>query len=384
MATRFNLDTTALRAFEASYDITHEDMAFQVRGEFLQAFPQENLNRISLDRYVIGHQQPTFCAYVEAKTRSWANIQGSTSNKFGIYFGRTKSDPNKIYRFTRKFGETRDQAFRAVKAALLDLLRLGGEQKIDFSAIDANPLSQMFKAKILSLYYPERFLNVCSAEHLALLGNELGFAEDLPVSEYQHLLLQAKLSHAITRNWRNPKFMAFLYDTYVHADSNPTSIVQKPRKKSHRKVNFEDVQNQRDAIGKAAEDFALEWERERLSGANLGHLIPKIEDRRDRPGYGYDFLSYSSAKQQRFIEVKSVGKLSGGEGHRFFLSDNEHSISKSAEQCDAYFFYLVFFNGDGEPSELRPILAGDLYKLAEMVPASYVVRFEFKRPARDE
>lgn len=67
-----------------------------------------------------------------------------------------------------------------------------------------------------------------------------------------------------------------------------------------------------------------------------------------------------------------------------FLSDNEHSISKSAEQCDAYFFYLVFFNGDGEPTELRPILASDLYEHAEMVPASYVVRFEFKRPERDE
>lgn len=163
MATRFNLDAAALRTFDASYDVTREDMAFQVRGEFLQAFPKERLNRLSLDEYVIGHQKPTFCAYVEAKTRSWANIQGSTADKFGIYFGKTKSDPNKIYRFTRKYGETKDQAFQAVKAALLDLVRLGGEQIIDFSAIDANPLSQMFKAKILSLYYPDHFLNVCRA-----------------------------------------------------------------------------------------------------------------------------------------------------------------------------------------------------------------------------
>lgn len=204
---------------------------------------------------MIGHQKPTFCAYVEAKTRSWANIQGSTADKFGIYFGKTKTDPNKIYRFTRKYGETKDEAFRAVKAALLELVRLGGEENINFPAIDANPLSQMFKAKILSLYYPEHFLNVCSAEHLAMLGNELGFSEDLPASEYQHLLLQAKLSHPTTRNWRNPKFMAFLYDTYIHADRNPTSTVQKPRKMAHRKVNFEDVQNQRDSIGESGRGF---------------------------------------------------------------------------------------------------------------------------------
>lgn len=43
MAKRFNLDTASLHAFDASYDITHEDMAFQVRGEFLQAFPKNVL-----------------------------------------------------------------------------------------------------------------------------------------------------------------------------------------------------------------------------------------------------------------------------------------------------------------------------------------------------
>lgn len=383
MAAQSNLNTAALRAFDAAYDTTREDLAFQVRGEFLRAFPKENLDRLSLDQYVIGHQKPTFCTHVEVKTRSWAIIQGSTSSKFGIYFGKTKSDPKKIYRFTRKYGETKEGAFRAVKTALLELVGLGGENNLDFSAIDANPLSQMFKAKILSLYYPERFLNVCSAEHLALLGAELGFAEDLPASEYQHLLLQAKMANPITKDWRNPKFMAFLYDTYVHAEREPASTVQKPRKKACRKVNFEDVQDQRDAIGKAAEDYALKWEQERLDGANLGHMIPKIEDRRDRPGYGYDFLSFSSAKQRRFIEVKSVGKLPGGEGHRFFLSDNEHSISKSADQGGAYYFYLVFFNSDGKPTDLRPILASALYELADMVPASYVVRFDFKRRARE-
>jgi hypothetical protein len=383
VAARSNLNTAALRAFDATYDMTHEDLAFQVRGEFLRAFPKENLSRLSLDQYVIGHQRPTFCTYVEVTTRSWAIIQGSTASKFGIYFGKTKSDPRKIYRFTRKYGETKEEAFRAVKDAVLDLVRLGGQDNLDFAAIDGNPLSQMFKAKILSLYYPDRFLNVCSAEHLALLGVELGFVEDLPASEYQHLLLQAKMENPITKDWRNPKFMAFLYDTYVHAEREPASTVQKPRKKACRKVNFEDVQDQRDAIGKAAEDYALKWEQERLDGANLGHLIPKIEDRRDRPGYGYDFLSFSSAKQRRFIEVKSVGKLPGGEGHRFFLSDNEHSISKSAEQSDAYFFYLVFFDGNGEPADLQPILANDLYQLAEMTPASYVVRFDFKRRTRE-
>lgn len=371
-------DSKQLHAFMSNYDISHQEIAEQVRGRFLNDFPLKSLQKIELDDYVIGLQKPTFCDQVEAKTRPWANIQGATSNKFGIYFGKTKSDPKKIYRFTQKFGKTKTTAFRAVKTALLDLIQLGGAPTLDFKKIDANPLSQMFKAKILSLYFPDRFLNVCSSDHLEHLGVELGFGEDLFTSEYQHLILTAKYANSTTREWSNPKFMAFLYRTYINVDEDPISTVRKPRGKVvHRKVNFEDIQNQRAEIGKAAEKFALKWEKERLEGAGLSDLISKIEDRRDRPGYGYDFLSHAARGQERFIEVKSVAKLPNREGYRFYLSDNEHSVSLSAEHSELYFFYLVFFDKNGDPKELKPISASELYKQSEMTPASYVVRFEF-------
>jgi hypothetical protein len=274
MSTQLKFKTSKIQAFDGTYDTKHEDIAAQVRGEFIEKFPIASLPRMKRDDYVIGLQSPTFCAHVEAKTRPWANIQGATSNKFGIYFGKTKTDPEKKYRFTHKFGETAEEAFSSVKAALLALVRLGEASVLDFSKIDDNPLSQMFKAKILSLYFPEKFLNVCSAEHLEMLGSELGYADGRPISEYQYLLLETKLSNAITRKWSNPKFMKFLYDEYVRAESTVTNNVQKPRLKLHQKVNFEDISRQRDAIGKAAEEFAVEWERQRLAGAELSHLIP--------------------------------------------------------------------------------------------------------------
>lgn len=379
MTNRF--DAAQLDAFEGAYDITHDNNAVQTRNEFLEAFPLKSLPRLKLDDYVIGHQRPTFCTHVEVKTRSWANIQGATAQKFGIYYGRTKAAPQKEYRFTRRFGETHDDAFRSVKASLLDLIRLGQAAQLDFSEIDKNPLSQMFKAKILSLYFPDRFLNVCSADHLAMLGAELGFGDDRPSSEYQNLLLTAKFSNTKTRTWSNPKFMSFLYQTYLPGSSRKLAeTVLAPKKKVHRKVNFEDIQEQRGRIGKAAEEYALKWERQRLEGLGFTDLVSKIDDRREQPGYGYDFLSHTSPKNQRYIEVKAVGKLPGGEGHRFFLSDNEYISSRSDEHHRAYFFYLVFFDTSGEPSALHPMLADELYQQSEMLPASYVVRFDFRRP----
>lgn len=363
-----------LARFESEYDSSHEDSALQSRGRFIQTFPVNSLRSLTLDNFVVGHHTSSFCNLVESGTKAWANIQGATSFKFGIYFGRIKSDPNRKYRFSAKFGSNQADAFAAVKAALLDLVTLGGVSPVAFEAIDANPLSQMFKAKILSLYYPDRFLAVCSSEHLEMLGELLELGENLPHSRYQNLLLKVKRSNSTTRKWSEPKFMAYLYKVYVRAERPIESPITKPRARKIRRVDFEEMQKQRSEIGRAAEEYALRWEKERLEGAQLGHLIDKIEDRRDHPGYGHDFLSYSANNEPRYIEVKSVAKVN--DGYRFFLSDNEHETSVSAGHRAGYYFYLVFFDGSRNPAELSAILAEQLYPKAEMAASSYEVRFD--------
>lgn len=64
------------------------------------------------------------------------------------------------------------------------------------------------------------------------------------------------------------------------------------------------------------------------------------------------------------------------EGQRFFLSENECAFSCSVEHRDSYYFYLVSFDGKGEPESLQPVLAADIYTHAEITPASYTVRFD--------
>ncbi len=365
-----------LKAYDLSFDRTREDVAFERRGEFLQAFPAKRLAHLGLNDYVIGLKKPTFCSYVEARTRPWANIQGATATKFGIYYGKSGDSPAEKYRFTKKFGETRDSAFANVKDALLSLMRLGKADELDFDAIDENPLSQMFKAKILSLYFPEKFLNVCSAPHLEEIANILGHSEGLRLSHYQHLLLQTKNKNSVTKGWSNPKFMCFLYDNFIYNDTEPSSAVRPPRSKSSRRVDFDEINAQRGKVGKLAEEFALDWEKSRLEGNDWVHLIDDIKDLRDRPGYGYDFRSHSDEKTHRFIEVKSIGKLPNGEGYRFFLSDNELGVSRSEDHADEYYFYLVRFDGTGTPCELIPKRAREFFELAEMKPASYTLRFD--------
>ena len=109
----------------------------------------------------------------------------------------------------------------------------------------------MFKAKILSLYYPDEYLKICSAEHLKLIAGELGLPADCPSSEYQHLLIAEKNGSPTAKRWSNPKFMSFLYAKFVTRDFEPSPKVKvrKPRSKGKRKVNFEELQVNRDRIG---------------------------------------------------------------------------------------------------------------------------------------
>ena len=258
------------------------------------------LAAMTIDDYVIGRGESSFCKQVEQTTKLWASIQGATSEKFGVYFGKTKQDPTQKYRATKKFGSEPHAAFAKIKAALLDLIALGQAKELDFAAIDQNPLSQMFKAKILSLYFPERFLNICSAEHLADVGTAFKHPNDLPSSQHQHLLLTDKNNHPVTRGWYNTKFTAYLYEYILGqgqalgSQATAGSLISRT-KPQPKEVDFDRLLDNRKAIGAAAEAFALAWEQDRLRGMGLDALIKKIEDRRSRPGYGYDFLSHSAA-----------------------------------------------------------------------------------------
>jgi len=365
----------SLSNFEKNFDPTRENSALQTRGEFIDAFPISRLRNLALEDYAIGLKKTTFCYRVEFQTKAWAVIQGASAFKFGIYFGRTKSDPKKIYRCSSKFGSAKKQTFKAVRSALTELVALGGRKGIDFAAIDANPISQMFKAKILSLYFPNKFLNICSKKHLEMFATTLGFPDARYASKFQHLLMDAKVANPITRKWSNPKFMEFLYAEYFPEHHSVGPAVRKPTKKRPGTVNFDELQKAWSEIGKKSEAYALKWEKDRLKGTGLADLVKKIDDRRDRPGYGYDFLSFTSRGVNRYIEVKTIAKVKSG-GHRCFVSETEHDVSKSPEHSKQYFFYLVSLGKDGKPASVTAVRADEQYKASELVPVTYEMRFE--------
>jgi uncharacterized protein DUF3883 len=376
----WNAPTVRLEQFNLEYDTSAEDRAAESRGDFLVKFPRNRLRDMTLEEYVIGTGKPTFCTYAEVNTKPWANILGATAFKFGIYFGRTKTDPRRRYRFVKRFGNNTDdanKAFTAVKGSLLNLIDAGRSRR--FGDVDDNELSQMFKAKILCLYFPDIYVNICSAEHIKQLASIMQIPAHIPVSEQQHLLLEEKLHNDIARSWSNPKFMAFLYNTYVTPQDKRHLKTLRTRRPPE--IDMDDLLENRKKIGEMSEAYALKWEKKRLIGSGYKQLIRKIEDRRKAPAYGYDFRSYSEPNRERFIEVKSVGRNRTGTGYRFFLSENEHLISKSEKHQNDYYFYLVFYE-DGKPAAVEAWKAGDLYEICKCWTNGFVITFDREDPIK--
>lgn len=120
------------------------------------------------------------------------------------------------------------------------------------------------------------------------------------------------------------------------------------------------------ALGKAGEEFVIQFERERLRAAGRNALASKVEHvaltRGD--GLGFDVLSFDDDGDERFIEVKTT---SFSALTPFYLTSSE--LEFSGENVDAYHLYRVYaFRNDPRLFAL----SGDLSVRCSLTPSQFV------------
>lgn len=106
------------------------------------------------------------------------------------------------------------RSFDNIKSAIDDLIEAG--EKVDLERILKNPLSPMFKSKILVVYYPDDYINVFSRFHvnyfLYKLGVELGLNTTDEMA--RQALLDFKSSNNSLGQLSNFDFSRFLYHAW--------------------------------------------------------------------------------------------------------------------------------------------------------------------------
>ncbi|MCL2865710.1 MAG: HNH endonuclease [Lachnospiraceae bacterium] len=170
-----------------------------LRKEFTKRFNRQKLETMTINEYSLNKQdnalsKESFCYWVETKLRGLGSMQGGTSFKFGTYFGEEKSDPT----YKRRWNNWTNESFETIRAALIEIYDAGESE--DIESIKKSKISPMFKGKILSLYFPHRYLNIFSKEHLCHFLNKLS----IPHNENGDLVdLREKL---IAYKQANPRF----------------------------------------------------------------------------------------------------------------------------------------------------------------------------------
>ena len=183
------------------------DKAEKVRQEFVARFNRDKLKTITIEEYALGRgDNDSFCYWLETKLTDLGNFKGSTSYKFGVYYDSQTHEPQ-----WRAWTEC---DFSNIRNALLDLYDNGESE--DIAGIKASPISNMFRGKILSMYFPERYLNIFSDIHLKHFLDKLGISYQgvTDTLDLREMLINYKNTYPVLSSWSALKFGHYLYSHF--------------------------------------------------------------------------------------------------------------------------------------------------------------------------
>lgn len=167
------------------------------------------LETMSMEEYAIGHgDHNNFCYRIERELMRLGDIRGQAgSKKFGVWY--SKKDGK--YQNTARFGNSPEEAWKAVRAEIIKLVKAGAKE--DYITIRESMISPLFRYKIIAVYYPDQYITIYADGHLSYFCEKL----EIPIStEDDTLTLQRKLilwkeQHPETRDLSLFTYVKWLY-----------------------------------------------------------------------------------------------------------------------------------------------------------------------------
>lgn len=197
-----------MKISEPNPDLLHIET---LRKEFVSEFDRDTLENLTLEQYAMRTgDKKNFCYRLEREQIGMGDIRNATAQKFGIWVRKATGE----YDFTKKYGETPEEAFSVIRDELCKLVDAG--ETDDYTAIRNNKIAPIVRFKILSMYYPNKFLTIHSERHLSYFCEKA----NVPVTaDDDELVLQRKLilwknSQTKIRDYSLLEYVAYLYEKF--------------------------------------------------------------------------------------------------------------------------------------------------------------------------
>jgi len=205
----------AIKQFEKERLKEVEDIigsAEQLRTRFVADYPIGKILMLTLNEYMTAPKgcgmDQTFCKRLEIELKNHASMGNVWPDTFGVYLkGGTTVSLHKTLQ--KEFGDDINTAFEYIKTEIVSLLYSGATG--DYDAIVNNKLNNSFKYKLLTVYYPEKYVPVCTKDTLQGYCKCIGLSVDKNMEMiYKNIeLTKIKKSYTHFQNWSNALFMFF-------------------------------------------------------------------------------------------------------------------------------------------------------------------------------
>ena len=208
----------------------------ELRKKFVDDyFSVESIKQMPMEDYVIGIRKDSFCYRLENELVGLGNIHGTPAYKFGLYYGKSGDDTTKKYRYVGSLGDSPEEVFQEVKCQII-MLRMAGD-KGDVHGIENCKLSKSMRGKILSTFFPEKYLPIFSEVHLDYFLGKLGLTVDpqATILDKQTRILNWKNEIEYFSDLSNYLFMRFLYASFKRPtdDADEIKDAQEKRDKEY-------------------------------------------------------------------------------------------------------------------------------------------------------
>ncbi len=275
---------------------------------FLNRWQIEDVENMTLQKYVSVGDRDTFCQWVETKTRMLGSIKGMTSIKFGIY---ERKDPNKKpknyendnkYSWLRGYGNNKKETFENVKKDVVEIIRLS--EKGQFELIDKIILPDLFKWKVAFLYSNERLIPIYKREVLFKIAKHFGFKTNrqTKISEIQELMISNKPSNKNVYD-----YMRELYDRFGKGKEKEiiTGQLKKGKTGKRKKRKGTTNKNTQTHIRTASRSYIVEQKHNKIQEALSKQLTEKYGEENVILEENYVDVKLIQPKYLGFYEVKS-------------------------------------------------------------------------------
>ena len=226
------LDTDCFKAFDRiGFNVVKKEITamneklHKLKQEFLDYWPLEKLQIMTLEEYTDTNRENSFCYWLEHITRDLGSIVGGSSYKFGVYkigsTSKTDSATNKDndgnYAWFTKYGNTAIEAFDKVKSLIIEIATLADSNELN--PIDTIDLGDAYKWKIAFLYSDYGVVNIFKKEALRFVANTLFNEEQIP-EDY------GTLNSFMLSKKKDQDFFSFTKELWQHYDKNNSKAVE--------------------------------------------------------------------------------------------------------------------------------------------------------------